>query len=100
MRYIVIFLGIRLVVVGGGVVCFVFGVKFNVFFLVDLVFYLNRNISVILIDGVVGFYFIWEELFIDRDLFMKGGFSDEFEKWVWILKLDRNNVKIGKDVLK
>lgn len=100
VRHTATLLGTRLVVVGGGAACFAFGAKFNVPFLVDLVPYLNRNTSAILTDGVAGFYSTREESSIDRDSSMKGGPSDEFEKRAWILKLDRNNAKTGKDALK
>lgn len=97
VRHTATLVGTRLVVVGGGAACFAFGAKFNIPFSVDLEPFLCTNNSRIMAESMTGVCTRPEESSINGKSFAKDICS---EKRAWILRLDKNIAKVGKDALK
>jgi tRNA wybutosine-synthesizing protein 3 len=96
VRHTATLVGTRLVVVGGGAACFAFGAKFNVPFSVDLEAFLGTTSSRVMTESITRL----EELSTEGKSFARDRHSNGCEKRTWILRLDKNNAKVGKDALK
>lgn len=100
VRHSATFTGTKLVIIGGGAACFAFGAKFNPPFSIDLEPILKDGNSTTMIDITTGagrssnsLETPGVSLLVNRQ---KNGDAES----TWVLLLDKNRAKIGKDALK
>lgn len=100
VRHSATFTGRELVVIGGGAACFAFGAKFNPPFSIDLKPILEDGNSTTMIDITTGAGRPNNSLEAPRVSLLVNRQQNRVAESTWVLLLDMNRAKVGKDALK